>query len=150
MTADPGDSADRRVEQTLVRAGKVILHRSRSQQAAPLPYPPEGALKVGVDLGTAYLVLVVLAGDGTPLAGEWQFAQVARDGLVVDFVGATDLLAGMKRRVEARLGRQLTHAASGYPPGVPRVEVRATANVIEAAGMDCPVWWTNLPRPTRC
>ncbi|MBT4306408.1 MAG: ethanolamine utilization protein EutJ, partial [Chloroflexi bacterium] len=31
----------------------------------------------------------------------------------------------------------LTHAASGYPPGVPQAEVRATANVVEAAGMLC-------------
>ena len=58
--------------------------------------------------------------SGAPLAGEWQFAEVVRDGLVVDFVGATDLLRGMKQRVEQRIGRELTHAASGYPPGVPR------------------------------
>jgi ethanolamine utilization protein EutJ len=43
----------------------------------------------------------------------------------------------MKQRVEKRLGRELTHAASGYPPGVPQVEVRAMANVVEAAGLRC-------------
>jgi ethanolamine utilization protein EutJ len=91
-----------------------------------------------VDLGTAYLVLVVLDEDGTPVAGEWQFAQVVRDGLVVDFIGATDLLRGMKERVENRIGRQIEQAVSGYPPGVPLAEVRATANVIEAAGISCP------------
>jgi ethanolamine utilization protein EutJ len=90
-----------------------------------------------VDLGTAYLVLVVLDESGQPLAGEYQFAQVVRDGLVVDYVGAVDRLTQMKARVEHRLGRGLTHAASAYPPGVPRAEVRATANVVEAAGMRC-------------
>lgn len=98
---------------------------------------PHGALRVGVDLGTAYLVLVVLDEQGMPLAGEYQFAQVVRDGLVVDFVGAVDRLTAMRQRVEARLGRELTHAASAFPPGVPRAEVRATANVVEAAGMHC-------------
>ena len=98
---------------------------------------PETKLRVGVDLGTAYLVLVVTDESGTPLAGEWQFAEVVRDGLVVDYIGATDLLRGMKARVEQRIGRELRHAASGYPPGVPSVEVRATAHVVEAAGMDC-------------
>jgi ethanolamine utilization protein EutJ len=49
---------------------------------------------------------------------------VVRDGLVVDFIGAVDRLTKMKQRVEHRLGRELTHASSGYPPGVPRVEVR--------------------------
>ena len=90
-----------------------------------------------MDLGTAYLVLVVLDQDKQPLAGEYQFAEVVRDGLVVDFLGAIDLLVEMKQRVEQRLGRQLTHAASGYPPGVPQVEVRAMANVVEAAGLRC-------------
>jgi ethanolamine utilization protein EutJ len=92
---------------------------------------------MGVDLGTAYLVLVVLDQNRQPIAGEYQFAEVARDGLVVDFIGAVDRLTAMKRRVEQRLGRELEHASSGYPPGVPQVEVRATANVVEAAGLRC-------------
>jgi ethanolamine utilization protein EutJ len=62
---------------------------------------------------------------------------VAHDGLVVDYTGAVDLLRGMKARVERRIERELAHAASGYPPGVPRAEVQATANVVEAAGMVC-------------
>lgn len=90
-----------------------------------------------MDLGTAYLVLAVLDQDNEPIAGEYQFAQVVRDGLVVEYLQAIDLLSEMKKRVEKRLGRELTHAASGYPPGVPQVEVRAMANVVEAAGFRC-------------
>jgi ethanolamine utilization protein EutJ len=108
-----------------------------TSQEPPLESPPDGPLQVGVDLGTAYLVLVVLDQDKKPIAGEYQFAQVVRDGLVVDFVGAVDRLTAMKRRVEGYLGRELKHASSGYPPGVAQVEVRATANVVEAAGFFC-------------
>lgn len=72
-----------------------------------------------------------------PLAGEYQFAEVVRDGLVLDYLGAIDLVVEMKARVEQRLGKQLTHAATGFPPGVPQVEVRAMANVVEAAGFRC-------------
>ena len=100
---------------------------------------PKGDLHVGVDLGTAYLVLAVLDQDGWPIVGEYQFAQVVRDGLVVDYVGAVDKLSAMKARVEGRLGREISRAASTFPPGVPRAEVRATANVVVAAGMDCDV-----------
>lgn len=103
----------------------------------PLAAAPEGPLHVGVDLGTAYLVLVVLDKAKQPLAGEYQFAEVVRDGLVVDYLGAIDLLVEMKARVEGRLGRRLTQAASAYPPGVHQVEVRAMANVVEAAGLQC-------------
>lgn len=94
-------------------------------------------LHVGVDLGTAYTVLVVLDENYQPIAGTYQFAQIVRDGLVVDFVGAVDLLRKMKSQVEEKLGFALTSAASGYPPGVPQAEVRATANVLYGAGLDC-------------
>lgn len=121
----------------LASASNVILPRDRSETAEAAPVDPNRKIRVGVDLGTAYLVLVVLDEDGAPLAGEWQFAQVVRDGLVVDYIGASDLLKGMKQRVERRIGRELTHAASGFPPGVARAEVRATAHVIESTGMEC-------------
>lgn len=120
----------------LARAEQVIRWVP-DPEPAPLDKTSEEPLHVGVDLGTAYLVLVVLDQDKQPLAGEYQFAQVVRDGLVVDFLGAVDLLIEMKQRVEKRLGRQLTHAASGFPPGVHQVEVRASANVVEAAGLHC-------------
>ena len=95
------------------------------------------SVHVGVDLGTAYTVLVVLDEHYKPIAGEYQFAQVTRDGLVVDFIGAVDLLTSMKARVEQKLGFALTSGASGYPPGVPPAEVHATANVLHGAGLDC-------------
>ncbi|OQY96745.1 MAG: ethanolamine utilization protein EutJ [Chloroflexi bacterium UTCFX4] len=96
-----------------------------------------GRVHVGVDLGTAYTVVLVLDEHGQPLVGAYRFAQVVRDGLVVDFIGAIDLLKELKRDVETRLGFEITHAATGYPPGVPRAEVRATANVLRAAGLEC-------------
>ena len=121
----------------LAEAEAVILSPERSSAAPPLKHSPDGELKIGVDLGTAYLVMVVLDGQGKPLAGEYQFAEVVRDGLVVDFIGAADRLKAMKQRLERRLGHSLTQAHSGYPPGVPQVEVRATAHVVEAAGLEC-------------
>lgn len=123
------------IDTYLEQAESVILS-GPDGSALPIS-PPLGELYTGVDLGTAYLVLVVLDENLTPLAGEYQFAQVVRDGLVVDYFGAVDLLQEMKTRVERRLGRELTHAASAFPPGVPSSEVRATANVIEAAGLTC-------------
>ena len=119
----------------LQRARQTIL--PSREEAVPLAEPPQGPLYVGADLGTAYLVLVVLDTDRQVVAGEYQFAQVVKDGLVVDYMGAVDKLSAMKSRLEARLGRELTSAASAYPPGVPLAEVRATANVVEAAGFSC-------------
>ncbi|MFN2112368.1 MAG: ethanolamine utilization protein EutJ [Anaerolineales bacterium] len=124
------------LHETLSRAAE-LFHWSEDPEPPPLDSPPAGRIKVGVDLGTAYLTVAVLDEHDRPLAGEYLFAQVARDGLVVDFVGAVDLVKIMKDRIERRIGRELTHAASGYPPGVPRAEVQATGYVVEAAGMTC-------------
>jgi len=121
---------------TLTRAARVF-HWAEDPEPPLFDQVPEGNLYVGVDLGTAYLTVAVLDDQNQPLTGEYRFAQVARDGLVVDFVGAVDLVNSMKDRIEKRIGRELTHAASGYPPGVPGAEVQATAHVVEAAGMIC-------------
>lgn len=137
MTESNPKAAGLTPEELLHRAAEVILAEQNGRQTSLIGDESNG-LRVGVDLGTAYTVLVVLDRDGIPLTGEYRFTQVVRDGLVVDFIGAVDILRAMKRNVEVRLGRELTHAASGFPPGVPRAEVRATAHVVEAAGMQCP------------
>lgn len=120
----------------LLKQTDRIMNSAGSRRGEPGSIRPP-KVHVGVDLGTAYTVLVVLDELYKPIAGEYQFAQVTRDGLVVDFVGAVDLLRAMKSRVEKKLGFELTSGASGYPPGVPQAEVRATANVLFGAGLDC-------------
>jgi ethanolamine utilization protein EutJ len=117
------------------RLEELVAATERAMTVRRVAY--QGPVRVGVDLGTAYTVLLVLDANAQPLAGAYQFAQVVRDGLVVDFIGAIELLQELKREVEGRLGFTLTHAATGYPPGVPRAEVRATANVLHAAGLEC-------------
>ncbi|MGE5141465.1 MAG: ethanolamine utilization protein EutJ, partial [Rudaea sp.] len=124
-----------RLESMMEQAERAMQARPRSGSAGQ--GASAASLHVGVDLGTAYTVLLVLDEKFQPMAGAYRFAQVVRDGLVVDFIGAIDLLGDLKRQVEGRLGLSLTHAATGYPPGVPRAEIRATANVLNAAGLDC-------------
>ena len=125
------------LSELLTRTDQVMSGSIGWRLDPDVPRPSAGSVHVGVDLGTAYTVLVVLDESHQPIAGAYQFAQIVRDGLVVDFVGAVDLLRNMKSQVEERLGFTLTSAASGYPPGVPQAEVRATANVLFGAGLDC-------------
>lgn len=97
----------------------------------------KGGFHVGVDLGTTYTTIFVLDEDHQPLVGKYTYAEIVKDGLVVDFAGAVALVKSFKKDVEQRLGRELTSAATGYPPGVPIAEVRATRYVLEAAGFTC-------------
>jgi ethanolamine utilization protein EutJ len=104
--------------------------------ATPLDDPPT-SVKGGVDLGTAYVVLVALDADDRPLAAAHEAADVVRDGVVTDFVGAVDVLRRLKERVEDRLGVALPGAHGAFPPGVAFGSVRAVQHVIESAGMEC-------------
>lgn len=99
--------------------------------------PSDAGLRTGVDLGTACTVLVACDGVGRPLAGAHEWTSAVRDGVVVDFHGAIAAVRRLKADVEDRLGRQLVHAAAGFPPGVSRAEVRAVEHVLVAAGLRC-------------
>ncbi len=94
-------------------------------------------VKVGVDLGTAYTVVVVLDPDDRPLAAASARADVVRDGVVTDFVGAVDLVRRLKAQVEDQLGATVMAAHGAYPPGVPLSDVRAVRHVLEAADLEC-------------
>jgi ethanolamine utilization protein EutJ len=98
---------------------------------------PRAPFFVGVDLGTANVVLAVADRAGRPWQMRWRPGRVVRDGLVVDFVGAVDMLREMKSEAESALGFELPEAASGFPPGVPRVEIQAVGYVLQSAGFDC-------------
>ncbi|MGO0305118.1 hypothetical protein ACTL6P_00660 [Endozoicomonas acroporae] len=76
-------------------------------------------LVVGVDLGTAYIVLVVLNHQGEPVATEMQFAQVLKDGLVVDYIGALTIVRQLREKLEARLQVSLEKAAIAMPSNTP-------------------------------
>lgn len=93
-------------------------------------------LFVGVDLGTAYIVLVVLNKEKQPIACEMKFAQVLRDGLVVDYIGALNIVRELKEKIEKRLGVELYKAAIAVPPGTSEGDAKTHKYVVEGAGME--------------
>ena len=91
--------------------------------------------KVGLDLGTAYIVLVVLDEENNPVACEKQAARVLRDGVVVDFVGARQIVSALKAKLEKRLGTELTYCAIAMPAGT-ESSIKTHIHVAESAGLD--------------
>ncbi|MDF0480178.1 ethanolamine utilization protein EutJ [Vagococcus sp. PNs007] len=90
----------------------------------------------GVDLGTACVVLAVLDDSGEPVAGAYEYADVVRDGMVVDYIGAIEIVTRLKKSIEANLGCELLYAASAIPPGTDLLDSGAIKNVIEASGFE--------------
>ena len=119
---------------------------------ATRPVSADERLHVGVDLGTAYIVVVVLNAAKEPVACALEFAQVVRDGLVVDYIGATHIVRRLAGQLEERLGRRLTHAAIAVPPGTD-VKDCATHRHVAAALLAFLCWkragWSRGPTRPR-
>lgn len=91
---------------------------------------------VGVDLGTANIVITILDKNGKPVAGATQRSRVVRDGIVVDFMGAISIVRKLKEDLEEKLGIKITEGYTAIPPGVEQGSVKAIVNVVESAGID--------------
>lgn len=101
-----------------------------------VPVGPDERLHVGVDLGTAYIVVVVLNAERRPVACALEFAQVVRDGLVVDYTGATRIVRKLVAGLQERLGRELVRAAIAVPPGTGVRDCATHRHVVESAGLE--------------
>lgn len=108
----------------------------REAACLPVEERSSGPLKVGVDLGTANIVLSVVDAANRPVTGASFPSTVVRDGIVVDYVGAVSAVRALKAELEQRLGCDLRHAATAIPPGIHHGNVKAIANVVEAAGFE--------------
>ncbi|MEW9094759.1 MAG: ethanolamine utilization protein EutJ [Clostridiaceae bacterium] len=90
----------------------------------------------GVDLGTACVVLAVLDENYKPVAGAYRYADVVRDGMVVDYIGAIKLVKELKQEIEEKLNKELIYAAAAIPPGTDALDSGAIKNVVQAAGFE--------------
>jgi ethanolamine utilization protein EutJ len=113
-----------------------FLERAAASEGSPAERWSE-PLHCGIDLGTATIVLAVVDGDGMPVYHASMPSSAVRDGVVVDFHGAAELVGRLREQAEAALGRPLQEAATAYPPGVGANESRACQFVLERAGLDC-------------
>ncbi len=96
------------------------------------PSPYKGAFHVGVDLGTANIVVTVTDEYGEPLSAFMEWAEVVRDGVVVDYIGAVDIVKRLVQQAAEKLQIEITSAITSFPPGT---EPRISRNVVENAGL---------------
>lgn len=121
-------AAMQRANEYLARMEATRSVKSFSPKDMALP------LKVGVDLGTSNIVVTVLDKNNEPVAFALRAANVVRDGIVVNFMEATKILAELKAELEGRLGMDLEEAATAIPPGIMPGNVKVISNVVTAAG----------------
>ena len=97
---------------------------------------PSSVYYTGVDLGTAFIVVAVLDENFRPVAGEYRYANVVKDGMIVDYLGAIRIVREMKENLEKKLGTELRYAAAALPPGTFDLDSGAIKHVVEGAGFE--------------
>ncbi len=134
--AHPG-AATRAGARALLAAAAAVL-AAPDGDAATDALAGARAVRVGVDLGTASCVLVVLAVDGDgrerPVWVDARPSGALRDGVVVDFARAAGTVRTLRERAEPAVGTALPAAATAYPPCIPVEDARACTYVCETAG----------------
>lgn len=112
----------------LVREFEAVIKRPVKE--------PSAVYYTGVDLGTACVVLAVLDEHFRPVAGAFRYADVVRDGMVVDYIGAIRIVRELKEELEEKLGAELIYAAAAIPPGTDGLDSGAIKNVVQGAGFE--------------
>ncbi|WP_291292622.1 ethanolamine utilization protein EutJ [Enterococcus sp.] len=97
---------------------------------------PSSIYYTGVDLGTACIVLAVLDENYQPVAGAYRYADVVRDGMIVDYIGAVEIVKELKAELEKKLATELFYAAASLPPGTDALDGGAIKNVVQSAGFE--------------
>jgi len=110
-----------------LRAAAAIVN-----QLEPLEKIP-GYWQVGVDLGTADIQTIAVDGDGFPIAVLLDWADVVRDGVVIDYAGACAIVRRQLQAMSRCLGVEIREVVTSFPPGT---DSRISTNVVEAAGVE--------------
>ena len=118
----------------LKRVNSYMKKVAASETQVFLPKKKNPRYKVGLDLGTAFIVMVVLDEENNPVACEKQAASVLRDGVVVDYTGALNISRALRQKLEERIGTELNQCAIAMPAGT-ESSARTHRYVAEGAGL---------------
>lgn len=112
------------IDERLRRVGAMVNDETPVHTKAPL--------QVGIDLGTADLVSIAVDHSGEPVAAFLEWADVVRDGVVLDYWGAINIVKNLMAKIENRVGMKISGAITAYPPGT---DPYSSINVLQAAGL---------------
>jgi len=118
-----------------------IVKRTKQAIASEKPLAKWKKLFLGFDLGTANMVIVALNEKGEVVTAVSQSSKATiRDGVLVDYWGATRRMAELFDAMKLKIGcsdPEIAGASAAYPPGIDARTVEACGNVINSLGLEC-------------
>ena len=93
-------------------------------------------LYAGVDIGTYKIIVVVVDENGRPRAANMRKAQVVQSGLIVDYVGALDIVRELMRGIRSISSRPIEKGATSYPPQTQTANIHTTKYILEGVDLE--------------
>ena len=94
------------------------------------------ALYAGVDIGTYKVCVIVVDEKGVPRASAMRPARVVKSGLIVDYVGALDIVREMMTEIRFHSHEPIEKGSTSYPPKTEPGNIDTTKYILEGAELD--------------
>ncbi len=93
-------------------------------------------LYAGVDLGTYKTIAIIIDETGMPRAASMRRTEVARSGLIVDYVGALNTVRELMEEIRKHSPRPIEKGATSYPPQTESANLKTTTYILEGVGLE--------------
>lgn len=114
-----------------VRKVKEMLNRP-----AMWDFSDAETLYAGVDIGTFKTIAIVVDEKGEPRAANMRRTEVARSGLILDYVGALGIVRDLMEEIRRRCPRPIEKGATSYPPQTESSNIETTRYILEGAELE--------------
>ncbi len=99
-------------------------------------YSEAETLYAGVDLGTYKTIIIVVDEKGVPRAANMRTAEVVKSGLIVDYIGALDIVRELMEEIRRYCPQPIEKGATSYPPQTESGNINTTTYILEGAGLE--------------
>ena len=93
-------------------------------------------LYAGVDLGTYKTIAIIIDETGTPRAAGMRRTEVARSGMIVDYVGALNTVRELIEEIRKHSPVPIERGATSYPPQTESANLKTTTHILEGVGLE--------------
>lgn len=90
----------------------------------------------GVDLGTYKTIAIIIDEEGLPRAASMRRTEVARSGLIIDYVGALNTVRDLMTEIRRHCPVAIEQGATSFPPQTEYANLKTTTHILEGVGLE--------------
>ena len=90
----------------------------------------------GIDLGTYKTIAIIIDETGMPRAASMRRTEVARSGLIVDYVGALNTTRDLVEEMRKHCPKPIEQGATSFPPQTEYANLKTTTHILEGVGLE--------------